>query len=159
MANATINALGGQFGGFTPYGNLTTLRYTLQTRADGAPLHSHDVVPLEIDDVIRFQYPIPAGFVMEDLQLIVSTAFGAGVTADIGFAYADGVNDTAHPQDAVYFGTGVQLSAAARIRTASNKALFALPKDAYLILTVKGADIEAAGKAQLVLHGERLGAV
>lgn len=160
MANVNIKPLGGQFGGFTPYGNLTTLRYTLQTKADGAPVNANaDAAPLVINDVVRFQHPLPAGFVVEDLQTIVSDAFGAGVTADIGFAYADGEDDAAYPQSATAFGAGVSLAAIARIRTSAGGKLFSLPKDAYITLTVKGADIEEVGTLQLVIHGERLGAV
>ncbi|MCT2416069.1 hypothetical protein MNU23_30805 [Pseudomonas aeruginosa] len=51
------------------------------------------------------------------------------MTADVGFAYADGVDDATYPQDAL-FRRWLLLSAAARLRTSSSKALFALPKDA-----------------------------
>ncbi|MFV3090161.1 hypothetical protein ACNJYG_06650 [Pseudomonas sp. GW6] len=159
MAGYKTTPLGGQFGGFTPYGNLTTLRYTLATNASGVLLNSNAAAPLAVNDTVRFEFPLPAGFLMEDLQVVISNHFGAGVTADIGFVYADGVNDTAHPQDAAYFGAGLLLSAAARLRTASSKALFALPKDAFLVVTIKGAAIEEAGMAQIVIRGERLGAI
>lgn len=99
---------------------------------------------------------MPAGFMIHDLQVIVSDHFGASVTADVGFAYADGVDDAAHPQSATHFGTGLTLSAAGRIRTTSAAALFALPKDACLTITVKGANIAQAGKLQAVVIGERL---
>lgn len=158
MANVNVKAQGGQFGGFTPYGNLTTLRYTLTTNAAGVPAFSNAAAALAINDVVRFEHPLPAGFVMEDLQIIIPDHFGAGVTADVGFLYADGVDDAAYPQDAAYFGAGLALSAAARLRTASSKKLFALPKDAYLAVTIKGAAVAEAGTAQFVVHGERLGA-
>lgn len=159
MATVKMKALGGQFGGFTPYGNLTTLRYQLETNAAGLPPMSSATAPLAIGDQVKFEYPLPAGLVIEDLQVIVSDAFGAGVTCDVGFAYADGVDHPGHPEDDAAFGAGLALSSAARLRTASAKALFALPKDAHIVLTVKGAAVAEAGKLQIVVHGERMGAV
>lgn len=159
MPTVKIQPLGGQFGGFTPYGNSTSLRYLLETTAAGVPKHSNAGAALAIDDAVKFEYPLPAGFVVEDLQVIVSDAFGADVTADVGFLYADGVDVTAYPQDAAAFGAALVLSATARLRTASAKALFALPKDAHLVVTIKGAAVAEAGKLQVVVHGERMGAV
>lgn len=159
MAKYKTIPRGGQFGGVTPYGNLTSLRYTLATNATGVLIEGNAGAALAINDVVQFEYPLPAGLLVEDLQLIVSDAFGAGVTADVGFAYTDGVDDATYPQDAAYFGAGLALSALARLRTTSSKALFALPKDAYLTVTIKGAVVAEAGRAQIVLHGERLGAV
>ncbi|MFG9301271.1 hypothetical protein [Pseudomonas aeruginosa] len=159
MAQYKTIPLGGQFGGFTPYGNVTTLRYQLATSAAGVLLNSNAAAALAVNDVVAFELPLPAGFVAEDLQVIVSDAFGAGVTADVGFAYADGVDDATFPQDAAYFGSALALSATARLRTTSSKALFALPKDANLVITIKGAAVAEAGKLQVIVHGERLGAV
>ena len=48
---ATIKKLGlgqQQFGGFTPYGNLTTLRSVLETIADGSAKHADSAAPLGI---------------------------------------------------------------------------------------------------------------
>lgn len=159
MATVKVQPLGGQFGGFTPYGNLTTLRYLLETNATGVPKNSNDSAALAINDVVKLEYPLPAGFVVEDLQLIVSDHFGALVTADVGFTYADGVDDATYPQDAAAFGATLALSAVARLRTTSAKALFALPKDAHIVVTIKGAAVAEAGKLQVIVHGERLGAV
>lgn len=159
MATVKMKALGGQFGGFTPYGNLTTLRYQMETNASGLPLMSSATAPLAVGDLVKFEYPLPAGFVVEDLQLIVADAFGAGVTCDVGFAYADGVDHPTHQQDAAAFGAGLALSSVARLRTASAKRLFGLPKDAHIVVTIKGAAVAEAGCLQIVVHGERLGAV
>ena len=159
MATVKTYPLSGQFGGAARYGNLSTLRYLLETNASGVVLHSNAGEALAVDDVVSFEYPLPAGFLVEDVQVIVSAAFGDDVTANVGFAYADGVNDDDYPQDATAFGSALVLSAAGRIRTSSSKALFRLPKDAYLTVTLKGADAEAAGKAQIVVHGERMGEV
>lgn len=159
MATHKVQPLGGQFGGFTPYGNLTTLRYLLETTATGVPKHTASTEALVVDDEVKFGYPMPAGLVVEDVQLIVSDAFGAGVTADVGFAYADGVDDERYPQAADAFGAAVALSAVARVRTTSAAELFALPKDAHIVVTLKGAAVAEAGTLQVVVHGERLGAV
>lgn len=156
MANVLMKPAGGQFGGVTPYGNLTTLRYTLSTNATGVPALSNAAAALAINDTVKFEYPLPMGMVVEDLQVIVSDAFGAGVTCDLGFAYADGVDHATYPQDAAYFGADLALSAVARLRTASAKALFSLPKDAHLVLTVRGAAVAEAGVLQIAVHGERL---
>ena len=112
MAQYKTIPLGGQFGGVTPYGNLTTLRYQLATNAAGVLLNSNAAAALAVGDVVAFEFPLPAGFVAE--ELVISDHFGAGVTADVGFAYADGVDDATYPQDAAYFGAGLLLSAAAR---------------------------------------------
>lgn len=158
MATHKVQPLGGQFGGFTPYGNLTTLRYLLETTAAGVPKHTASTEALAIGDEVKFGYPLPAGLVVEDVQLIVSDAFGAGVTADVGFAYADGVDVASHPQGAAVFGAGLALSAVARLRTTSARALVALPKDAHLVVTIKGAAVAEAGTLHVIVHGERLGA-
>lgn len=157
MSTAKIQPRGGQFGGFTPYGNLTTLRYTLETNATGAPLNSQQTAALAVNDVVQFEYPMPAGFLAEDLQVVVSDHFGAGVTCDVGFAYADGVDSADLPQSSTAWGSGLVLSATGRLRTTSANRLKALPKDAYLTLTIKGAAVAQVGVAQVVVHGERLG--
>lgn len=159
MATHIVQPLGGQFGGATPYGNLTTLRYTLETNATGAPKNTVTSGALAESDVVKFAYPLPAGLVVEDLQVIVVDPFGTGVTADLGFAYADGEDAAALPQHAAAFGSGVSLATAARIRTNSARELVPLPKDAFLTLTIKGAAVAEAGKVQIIVHGERLGEV
>ncbi|MFG0381094.1 hypothetical protein ACF8C6_09035 [Pseudomonas sp. zbq_18] len=157
MSTAKIQPRGGQFGGAARYGNLTTLRYTLETNASGVPANSQQATALQINDVVQFEYPLPAGFLIEDVQVIVSDHFGASVTGDLGFAYADGVDDASLPQSATAFGSALALSAAARLRTTAASKLKALPKDAYLILTIKGAAVAQVGVAQVVVHGERQG--
>lgn len=159
MAKYLTIPQGGQFGGFTPYGNLTSLRYTLATNAAGVLKDSTAGVALAINDVIQCDYPLPAGLLVEDLQFIVSDPFDDNVIADIGFAYTDGVNDATYPQSTTQFGTGIPLSNEVRLRTTSSEVLFALPKDAYLTVTIRGAAVTQAGKLQIVVHGERLGAV
>lgn len=155
MATVTMKQQGGQFGGFTPYGNVTTLRYELKTNASGVPQNSSATAALAVNDVVKFQYPLPAGLVVQDVMLVVSDAFDASVTCDLGFAYEDGVDVTERPQDADAWFAGQALSSVARVRTASTAELFALPKPAFLTLTVKGANIASAGALQVVVTGER----
>lgn len=159
MATAKIQPAEGQFGGAARYGNLTTLRYLLETSAIGAPANSQMATALQINDKVQFEYPLPAGFLIEDVQVVVSDHFGASVTCDLGFAYADGVDSAAYPQDAAAFGSGLALSAVARLRTTAAGKIRALPKDAYLILTIKGAAVAQVGVAQIVVHGERKGSI
>jgi len=156
---ATIKKLGlglQQFGGFTPYGNLTTLRATLETAANGGAKNADSATALAIGDVVVLE-KLPAGFVLEDAQVIVSTGMTASVTGSLGFKYADGVDSTDVPQDAAYFGAGLDLATAARLRAATAKAPVKLDKDAFLVLTIAGAANAKASRIDVIVHGERLG--
>ena len=145
-----------QFGGFTPYGNVTVLRATLQTVANGSVLNANSTTPLAVNDVVVLQ-TLPQGFDLHDLQIIISDHFGAGVTGSVGFLYIDGVDDAVVPQDAAYFGAGLLFSAAARLRTSSSKAPVKLAKEAYLVLTITGAAVAEGGRADFIVTGERIG--
>ena len=145
-----------QFGG-VDNGNQLLLHKAFTTLANGAPGDCNTNTALAIGDVVNL-VRLDAGTLLTDAQLIVSDAFGAGVTADIGFAYADGVDSTEVPQDADYFFAGADLAAAARLRTTTANAVVRLPKAAYLTLTVKGAAIAQVGKADVVIGGEWQGA-
>ena len=145
-----------QFGGFTPYGNLTTLRATLLTNAAGAVINSDSAAPIAVADVVVLE-KLPEGFLLEDAQAIVSTPMTATATGSLGFIYADGVDSTEVPQDAAYFGAGLNAAAAGRIRTASSKAPVRLAKEAYLVWTQAGAANAKASRIDVIVHGERLG--
>ncbi|QOF76071.1 hypothetical protein [Variovorax sp. 38R] len=158
MATIKLKGLGiNQFGGMVPYGNVTTLRATLETDATGAAVRANVTTPLGIGDKVYLQM-LPEGFRLEDAQTIVSTALTAAVTGSLGFEYADGVDDAAVPQDAAYFGAGIVLNATGRVRTASSKAPVTLAKEAFLVLTIAGAANAKVGRVDVVVHGERLGA-
>lgn len=158
MANIKLKGLGvNQFGGMAAYGNVTTLRSRLDTGANGAPLRANSELALAISDKVYLQV-LPAGFRLEDLQAIVSTPMTAAVTGSIGFEYVDGVDSAEVPQDLAYFGAGIVLSAAARLRTASAKAPVTLAKEAFLVLTLAGAANAKASRIDFIVHGERLGA-
>ncbi|SEF28503.1 hypothetical protein ABL840_26740 [Variovorax sp. NFACC27] len=158
MANIKLKGLGiNQFGGMAAYGNVTTLRAVLETDATGAAVRANATTPLGVGDKVYLQ-SLPAGFRLEDLQLIVSTAMTAAVTGSLGFEYADGVDSADVPQDLAYFGTGLVLNAAARLRTTSSKAPVTLAKEAFLVLTLAGAANAKASRVDFIVHGERLGA-
>lgn len=146
-----------QFGGVTPFGNVTTIRATLETGAAGAPVNATTVTPIAAADKVVLQ-TLPAGFLLEDAQVIVSTGMTAAVTGSLGFEYLDGVDDADVPQDAAYFGAGIALSTAARLRTTSTKAPVQLAKEAFLVLTVAGASNVKASRVDFIVHGERMGA-
>lgn len=157
MANVKLKGIGyNQFGGVKPEGNITSYRARLDTAANGAAVNSNSTVALAVTDKVYLN-TLPVGMLLENGVVIVSTAMSAGVTGSLGFEYADGVDNAVVPQDAAYFGTGIVLSAAARIANASSKALVTLPKEAFLILTLAGAANAKASRIDFVIHGERLG--
>ena len=135
--------------GSTPWGNLTALRYLLQTSATGAVLGSDSSAPVAANDVIRVG-PLPAGFRLVDSLVIVSDA-AAGLNGKIGFAYQDGKDDAKVPQDDDYFGAALNLATAARLRNATTNPPVTLPKDAYLILTTAAAANAKASRIDVVL--------
>ena len=145
-----------QFGGFTPYGNVTTIRATLQTNATGAAIHSDSTAAIAVADVVVLE-KLPEGFLLEDAQVIVSTPMTASATGSLGFIYADGVDSTDAPQDAAYFGTGINAATAGRVRTAGTKAPVRLAKEAYLVWTQAGAANAKASRLDVIVHGERIG--
>lgn len=138
--------------GNTPWGNLTALRYLVKTNAGGAVINSDSAAALAVNDVVRIDH-LPAGFRFVDSEVIVVNGMTATVTGDLGFAYKDGVDDTAVPQDADYFGAGLNLATAARLRNATANPTLVLPKDAHLTLTVKTAGNTEASEIEVVIFG------
>ena len=145
-----------QIGG-VPYGNKTVLNYNLTTNAVGAFVDSDVATGIALGDVVRLGV-IPAGTRMYDSLVIVSDAFSALVTANLGFQYVDGVDSAAVPQSATYFGTGLVLNAVGRLRNATTNAPITLPKDAYLIATTAGAANAVVGVADVFIEGVLTGA-
>ena len=145
-----------QYGGFSPYGNLTALYYQVATNATGAVIESDSTAAVASGDVIDLG-PIPAGIRLDDVLITVSTAMSASVTGKLGFAYADGVDSTAVPQNDAYFGTGYALSAAAVLRKTATTAPIRLPKEARLILTTGGAANAKASQIDVRIAGELTG--
>ena len=95
---------------------------------------------------------------LQDFLARVSVGFTASVTANIGFEYADGVDDATVPQDASYFGAAVAINTAGVYRLATTKAPVTLPKAANLILTTGGAANAKAARVDLFVIGELTGA-
>lgn len=156
---ATIKKLGmgsQQFGGFTPYGNVTTIRAKLETNSSGAAIDSDTSAAIGNGDKVILE-KLPAGMLLEDSLVIVSNAFSASVVAKLGFEYVDGVDDTTVPQDDDYFGTGLVLNATDRLRNATVNPPVRLAKDAYLIATLSGAANAEAARMDVIIRGERMG--
>lgn len=101
---------------------------------------------------------LPSGAELHDAQAIVSDAFTAVTTADIGFLYADGVDSTVVPQDAAYFFAALATSATGRTRSTVAKAPVRLPKDAFLVLTRKGAADASVGIVDVLVDAVLQGA-
>lgn len=157
MAKVTINQFRGrQFGGASPFGNLSVLTYGLTTAASGGAIGADSTAALAIADKVVLG-SLPAGMRLDDSTLVISTAMTAAVTGSLGFEYEDGVDSAAVPQDAAYFGAGIALSSAARLRNASSKAIVTLPKAANLVLTIAGAANAKVSKIDFAVTGELLG--
>ena len=127
-----------------PAGNKTVIKGNFTTSAAGVAANSDLATAVQVNDVVRIAF-LPAGTELQDAQAIVSDAFAATTTADIGFLYADGVDSTAVPQDSAYFFSALATSATGRTRSTVAKAPVRLPKDAFLVLTRKGAADSAVG--------------
>jgi len=141
-----------QFGG-TPYGNAVALRFGFETNASGIFVDSDLATAVQIADVVNIGM-LPAGLEIHDSLSIVSDAFTAVTTANVGFAYVDGVDDTDVPQDADYFNAALATNALGRTRAANTAvAPIKLPKDAYITLTIAGADHAAAGVLDVIVNG------
>jgi hypothetical protein len=138
--------------GITPYGNLTALHFVLETNATGAAINSNSTAAIALGDVVRLGV-LPAGFKLIDSQVVVQTGMTASVTGNLGFAYTDGVDVAATPQDVDYFGAALALSSAARLRNATANAAVVLPKDAYLTLTTAGAANAKASRVEVTVYG------
>ena len=146
-----------QFSYTAPYGNQAVLPFSFESNATGAVVNSNSSSALAIGDVVDLG-PLPAGFRLDDSAVVISDAFTAASTAKLGFIYEDGVDSTVVPQDDDYFGTGLVLSSAARLRNATANKPVVLPKPARLILTLAGAALADAGRADIRIVGELTGA-
>ena len=144
-----------QFGGFTPYGNVTSLMFALATASNGGAVGADSATALAIGDVVDLG-PLPEGFRLDDASVFVTTGMTATITGSLGFKYEDGVDSTAVPQDAAYFGAAIDLAAAGRKRATGSK-LVTLPKPARLILTTAVAANAKASEIKVLVTGELTG--
>ncbi|MFK8398165.1 hypothetical protein M2D07_006600 [Pseudomonas sp. BGr12] len=158
MSKVIVNQFGKRtFGGAAgAYGNTTALHFGVQTNASGAVINSNSSAALAIGDVVDLG-PLPEGIRLLDSLAIISDALTALVTGSLGFVYEDGTDSTEVPQDTAYFGAGLNLAAAARLRNTTSKAPVVLPKPARLVLTIAGAAVAEAGKVDFVILGELTG--
>lgn len=136
----------------SPYGNKFAQAFNYTTNASGVLVDSDQATAVQVNDVVRFGV-LPAGLELHDALAIVSDAFAATTTADIGFLYVDGADSSAVPQDAAYFFAALNTAATGRTRATAAKAPVRLPKDAYLVLTRKGAADSAVGIADVIVEG------
>lgn len=136
-----------------PYGNVSVLRFDLQTNAKGILLSSKAVNPPKANDVIVLG-ELPEGFTLQSALTVVKTAL-TGVSGKLGFAYADGVDDPIIPQDDAYFGE-VNLATVGRVPDKATK-LIVLPKKAHLILTVSAGTAANAADVAVLVTGELVG--
>ena len=147
----------GQSGGFTPDGNLTTLRFTMETNSTGAIIGSDSTSAPTLGDLVVLG-TLPEGMVLEDATVIVSKALTENMIGSLGFLYADGVDSDVTPQDEVYFGSGIRLDYdAARIPCITANYPVKLDKDAWLVMRIAGAANAKAGRVDVIVHGERMG--
>ena len=143
MSTVTIKGL--KNSQFTyPAGNKTVIKGNFTTNASGVAANSDLATAVQVNDVVRIGF-LPSGTELHDAQAIVSDAFAATTTADIGFLYADGVDSTVVPQDSAYFFSALATASTGRTRSNVAKAPVRLPKDAYLVLTRKTAADSAVG--------------
>jgi hypothetical protein len=136
-----------------PDGNVWADRFTFTTNSSGIFVDSDKTTAVASGDVVRIGV-LPAGLEIHTSLAIVSDAFTASTTADIGFAYVDGVDVTATPQDADYFNAALATSSTGRT-AAANAAVapVVLPKDAYLTLTIGGANHASVGVLDVIVTG------
>lgn len=157
MATVTVNMplAAPAFGG-TPYGNMLRRQFVLATDAAGVLIGGDSTDPLGATDKVRLGL-LPAGTRLDDALGVVSDAFTATITGDLGFEYVDGVDDADVPQDVDYFFVSMNAAAAARHRMAVANKPVTLPKDAYLIWTNKVAEHDSAGRVDFFIDGEDRG--
>lgn len=166
MANILIKNPGTpEFGG-TPYGNTQVRHFVLETNASGVAVGGNSTAAIGITDTVVLGV-LRRGMRLDDALAILSDAFTATITGNIGFAYADGVDDTQAAadregralvlQDPDYFFTALAVTAG---RTRSNNVTVkpvTLPKDANLVWTNAVAAHAAAGRLDLLIYGEDRG--
>ena len=155
MATVTLKNLNLRQFGNVPYGNVTNLVFALATNAAGAAVNSDSAAAIASGDVIDLG-PLPEGMRLDDASVFVTTGMTATITGSLGFKYADGVDSAEVPQDAAYFGTGIDLAAAGRKRATGSK-LVTLPKPARLILTTDVAANAKVSDIKVLVSGEQVG--
>ncbi|HEZ0466426.1 TPA: hypothetical protein WGP28_000197 [Neisseria meningitidis] len=155
MAKIHVKNNGGNRFGGVPYGNMAVEHYRIVAKEDGTILGADAYGPPKANDVLVLGV-LEQGFRLDDAQIIVKTGMSSGITADVGFVYADGADDANVPQDEAYFASDADFASAARIRCQSAK-LVTLPKQALLTVTLKGAAGAKAADIDILIYGEKFG--
>jgi len=135
-----------------PSGNASRMLFSMGTVA-GVVSDSDATAALGSGDTVKLGI-LPAGMTLTGGMGAVSDAFTASSTAAIGFAYCDGVDVAAVPQDADYFFAALALDA--QSRTAANNLAVnpvTLPKDAYLVLTHSAHTQDTTGRLNVIVDG------
>ncbi len=158
MSTVTKKSLRQEVSHAGAFGNRWSQIYTFETNSSGIFVNSDLATAVQSGDVVRFGL-LPAGIKFSDALVIISDAFAASTTYKLGFAYVDGVDSTAVPQDDDYFIVAGTASSSAARTPANNTAVrpLTLPKDAYLILTRAGAADSAAGIMDVIVNGTLVG--
>lgn len=158
MSTVTKKSLRQEVSHAGAFGNLWSQIYTFETNSSGIFVNSDLATAVQSGDVVRFGI-LPAGIKISDALVIISDAFATSTTYKLGFAYVDGVDSTAVPQDDDYFIVAGTSSASAARTPANNTAVrpITLPKEAYIILTRAGAADSAAGIMDVIVKGTLVG--
>lgn len=142
--------------GNAPYGNLSVLHFDFQTNSSGVMSDSTLTTAVQSGDVVSIGI-LPKGMKLIDCVVYITDAFAGSTTADIGFKYVDGVDDTSVPQDADFFAAALSTASTGISRKTNIAKPVVLPKDAYLTLTVGGAAHSAVGVLDVAVIGESTG--
>ena len=142
-----------QAGITAPMGNCYKYPFHFETNSSGVIVNSDQTTAVVSGDVVRLGI-LPAGLLLLDAQFIISDASTASVTADFGFLYCDGV-DAAAPsaQDQDYFKAALAMDGTGITRKVNVVAPLLLAKDAYLVMTVGGANHASASVVDVIVEG------
>ncbi len=158
MSTVTKKFLSQERSNAQPAGNTWSQIYALDVNSSGIFASSDLATAIQIGDIIRFGI-IPAGITLTDASVIISNAMKAATTYKLGFAYVDGVDVAAVPQDDDYFIVAGTASSSAARTVANNTGIrpITLPKDAYLIMTIAGAAQDEASVVDVIVRGIQTG--
>jgi hypothetical protein len=156
MSTITAKAVAAQRIMKGPYGNWSAIEAKFETNASGVMVGSDLATAVQNGDTVVLAI-LPKGMTLWDAQEVISDAFAASTTSTLGFLYVDGVDDTGVPQNSSYFKAAASTASVAVTRkTATNKPV-RLPKEAYLVAVIGGANHSAAGRMDVLVEGFLLG--
>jgi hypothetical protein len=145
------------FGGAVPFGNRISLDYLFATIAAGI-MSDSDQASAVVDTDIVFLGILPRGMKLENCLIVISDAFTASTTFDLGFQYVDGTDlDAPNAQDPDYFVSQGASSSIARLKMVTANKPIILQKDAWLTLLADGADHASAGVMDITIMGTNRG--